>query len=68
MQSQENSKGKVKTPDLAKGKKKELTVTFFMGGKQIDKLTPEQKERMLQRISKSMSIYYSAHIDEYERL
>ena len=68
MQSQENSKGKVKTPDLAKSKNKELTVTFFMGGKQIDKLTPEQKERMMQRISKTMSIYYLAHIDEYERL
>lgn len=68
MQSQENSKGKVKTPDLAKGKEKELTVTFFMGGKQIDKLTAEQKERMMQRISKTMSIYYSAHMDEYLKI
>ena len=56
------------TPDLAKGKEKELTVTFFMGGKQIDKLTAEQKERMMQRISKTMSIYYSAHMDEYLKI
>ena len=68
MQSQENSKGKVNTPDLAKGKNKPLTVTFFLGGQQIEKLTAEQKERMMQRIGKAMSIYYSAHMDEYKKI
>lgn len=70
MQSQEISKAgvKVHTPDLAKDKKKELTVTFFIGGKQIDELTPEQSERMAERLSKAMSVYYTAHADEYQKI
>ena len=71
MQSQEinNAEVKVTTPDLAKDKKKkELTVTLFVGGKQIDTLTPEQKESMAQRLSKTMSSYYTAHIDEYKKI
>ena len=71
MQSQElnNAEVKVQKPDLAKDKKKkELTVTLFVGGKQVDELTPEQKERMAQRLSKTMSSYYTAHIDEYKKI
>lgn len=71
MQSQETniSEVKVHTPDLAKDKKKkQLTGTFFVGGKQVDKLTPEQCERMAQRLSETMSVYYTAHLDEFLKI
>ena len=45
-----------------------LTVTLHIGGKQIEKLTPEQCERMAQRLSETMSRYYSQHPDEYQKL
>ena len=67
MQSQDIVKGKVK-PDLAKDKKNELTVTFFVGGKQVDELTPEQTEQMAKRLSKTMSIYYTGHSEEYMKI
>lgn len=56
------------SPDLAKDKKKGLTVTFHIGDKQIDKLTDEQKERMAHRLSKTMNLYYSSHPMEYEQM
>ena len=70
MQSQEikNAEVKVNTPDLAKEKKNQLTVTIFVGGKQVDELTAEQKERMAQRLSKTMGTYYTAHADEYQKI
>ena len=70
MQSQAISKGKVHTPDLAKDKRKgkELTVTLFVGGKQVEELTEEHLERMVQRLSKTMSNYYTAHADEYQKI
>jgi hypothetical protein len=49
-------------------KDKPLTVTFHIGGKQVDKLTPEQIDRMAQRLSEAMSIYYTAHPTEYANL
>ena len=45
-----------------------LTVTFHIGGKQVDKLTPEQSERMAERLSEAMSLYYTAHLKEYEKI
>jgi hypothetical protein len=45
-----------------------LTVTFHIGGKQVDKLTDEQLEKMAQRVGEAMSIYYTAHPDEYRQL
>ena len=70
MQSQEiNTAEERFTPDLAKGKKRKgLTVTLFIGDKQIDKLTPEQSERMAERLSQVMSRYYSSHMEEYGRI
>lgn len=72
MQSQEiNATKEGFTSDLAKDKKrknKELTVTLFIGDKQIDKLTPEQSERMAERLSQVMSRYYSSHIEEFGRI
>ena len=48
--------------------KKPLTFTLYVGGKQVDKLTDEQVERMAQRLSEAMSIYYTAHPEEYAKL
>ena len=49
-------------------KEKKLTCTFFVGGKQVEKLTPEQCERMAQRVGEVLSLYYSAHPEEYRKL
>ena len=45
-----------------------LTVTLHIGGEQVEKLTPEQTERMAQRLSKAMSIYYTTHPEELQQL
>ena len=47
---------------------KPLTVTLHIGDKQIDRLTPEQCERMAQRLSETMSLYYTSHADEYQKM
>ena len=49
-------------------KSKPLTVTLHIGGKQVESLTEEQKEKMAQRLSEAMSLYYTAHPDEYLKL
>ena len=49
-------------------KEQKLTCTFFVGGKQVDKLTPEYLEKMSQRLGEVMSLYYSNHITEYKQL
>jgi hypothetical protein len=66
MQSQDRAKERV-TPDLAK-EKKQLTVTLHIGDKQIDTLTTEQRERMANRLSQAMNLYYSSHPMEYEQM
>lgn len=48
--------------------RKELTCTFFVGDKRVDKLTEEQSEIIAQRLSVAMSRYYTRHIDEFIRL
>ena len=45
-----------------------LTVTLHIGSKQIEKLTAEQCERMADRLSETMSRYYTAHSEEYLRM
>jgi hypothetical protein len=47
---------------------KPITVTLYVGGKQVDTLTEEQRERVAQRMSEAMSLYYTAHPEEYKRL
>ena len=47
---------------------KPLTVTLHIGGKQVDKLTNEQLERMAQRLSDTMSTYYTANPNEYQKI
>ena len=49
-------------------KEKKLTCTFFVGGKQVEKLTPEQCERMAQRVGEVLSLYYTANPEEYRKL
>ena len=45
-----------------------LTATLHIGGKQVDKLTAEQSERIVERLSEAMSVYYTAHLEEYQKL
>ena len=47
---------------------KPLTVTLHVGGKQIEKLTAEQCERMAQRLSETMGRYYSLNTTEFTKL
>lgn len=49
-------------------KQKKLTVTFYIGGRRVDKLTSEQCERMAQKLSETLSVYYTAHPDEFKAL
>lgn len=49
-------------------KSKQLTVTLHIGGKQVDTLTAEQRERVAQKLSEVVSRYYSQHPDEYLKL
>ena len=49
-------------------KEQKLTCTFFVGGKPVDELTPEQIDRMAKKIGEAMSIYYTAHPEEYARI
>ena len=45
-----------------------LTVTLHIGGEQIEKLTPEQCERIAEKLGEVMSTYYTANPDEYRNL
>ena len=47
---------------------KTLTVTLHIGGKQVDKLTAEQRDRIAQRLSEAMSLYYTAHPEEFKKI
>ena len=49
-------------------KEQKLTCTFFVGGKQVDKLSPEHLEKMAQKLGDVMSIYYTANTEEYKQL
>lgn len=49
-------------------KQKPLTCTFYVGGKQVEKLTGEQAQKMAERLSESLSTYYTAHPDEFRKL
>ena len=45
-----------------------LSVTLYVGGKQVDTLTEEQRQRLADRLSEVMSNYFTAHPDEYLKL
>ena len=56
------------TSNPTKGKGKELTVTLYIGGEQVETLTTEQRKRMAEKLSETMSRYYSLHPEEYKRM
>lgn len=49
-------------------KNKELTVTLFVGGQQVNELTAQQIKKLQEKLEKKMSVYYGAHSEEYARL
>ena len=49
-------------------KEQTLTCTFFVGDKQVDKLSPEYLDKMSKRLGEVMSIYYTAHSEEYRQI
>lgn len=49
-------------------KDKPLTFTLYIGGKQVDRLTEEQSEKIAQKLSEAMSLYYTAHPDEFKKI
>ena len=49
-------------------KEQPLTCTFFVGGVPVEKISSEQAEKMARRIGAAMSIYYTQHPDEYQKL
>ena len=49
-------------------KEKKLTVTLHIGGKQVETLTPEQRERIAQRVSDVVSLYYTSHPEEFKKI
>ena len=38
---------------------KKLTYSYYVGGKQVDKLIPEQKEKIGQRFGEALNLFYS---------
>lgn len=49
-------------------KQQKLTYSYYVGGVQVEKLTPEQTKKMAQKIGEAMSLYYGQHPDEYKKL
>lgn len=49
-------------------KKKPLTVTYYVGDKQVDRLSPEQLEKISDRLSETMSRYYSQNPQQYANI
>ena len=45
--------------------RKEITVKLFYGGQEVERLTEEQQERMMQRLSEAMRRYYTEHPEEF---
>jgi hypothetical protein len=45
-----------------------LTVTLHIGGRQVETLTEEQRDKMAQRLTESMSLYYTSHSDEFRTI
>lgn len=48
--------------------KKKLTVTLHIGGKQVEKLTDEQCGKMAEKLSETMSRYYTANPGELKQM
>lgn len=48
--------------------RQKLTYTFYVAGVQVDKLTTEHKQRIGERLSEAMSLYYTQHPLEHQKL
>lgn len=57
----------MKPPSQAKSKGK-LTVSIHIGGERVETLTEEQRDRIAEKVSKVMSLYYSNHPEEYLKI
>jgi hypothetical protein len=49
------------------GKAKPLTVQIYVGNQKVEKLTDEHKKLLSEMLSRSMSLYYTAHPERWER-
>ncbi len=49
-------------------KQKPLTVTLHIGGKQVESLTEEQTEKIANKLSEAMSIYYTTNAEEFVKI
>lgn len=49
-------------------KPKTLTCTFFVGGMPVEKMSPDQRKIIAQRMGDAMSDYYTAHPEEYQKI
>lgn len=47
---------------------KKITVSLHIGGVKVDKLTPEQAQKMADALSKGMSEYYTVHSEEFKKI
>ena len=47
---------------------KKLTCSFYVGGKQVESLTEEQSKRIADKLATALSLYYTAHPEEYQAL
>ena len=45
-----------------------LTVTLHIGGKQVETLTEEQRDRMAERLTETMSLYYTSRAEEFRSI
>lgn len=42
-----------------------LTFSFYVGGMRVERLTAEQSKIIAERLAETMSVYYTAHPEEY---
>lgn len=49
-------------------KTNKLTVTLHIGDKQVETLTEAQRDKISEKLSDAMSVYYTAHPGEYLKI
>ena len=45
---------------------KKITVKLYVGEREVETLTEEQRQKIAERLSKEMSLYYTNHLEEYK--
>lgn len=48
--------------------KGKLTVSIHIAGKEVETLTEEQAEKIVERFGKAMNLYYANHLDEFQKI